>query len=119
MNDIREGELKLIRLNALYQAVVILLWEITPYLVQVVCFAAYMSESTLSADTVYTAISLFNILRFPINILPMVSIMVITLRVANDRIVKFLYSDELDLTRINHKREVSGPGIHINLNFQY
>ena len=109
MNDIREGELKLIRLNALYQAVVILLWEITPYLVQVVCFAAYMSESTLSADTVYTAISLFNILRFPINILPMVSIMVITLRVANDRIVKFLYSDELDLTRINHKREAKGP----------
>ena len=44
VNDIREGELKLIRLNALYQAVVILLWEITPYLVQVVCFAAYMSQ---------------------------------------------------------------------------
>ena len=30
-------------------------------------------------------------------------------RVANDRIVKFLYSEELDLSRINHKREISGP----------
>lgn len=28
--------------------------------------------------------------------LPMVTIMIITLRVANDRIVKFLYSEELD-----------------------
>ena len=33
--------------------------------------------------------------------LPMVSIMIITLRVANDRIVKFLYSEELDKTNLH------------------
>ena len=42
VNDIREKELGLIKMNALYQAVVIFVWEITPYLVQLVCFAVYM-----------------------------------------------------------------------------
>ena len=49
-------------------------------------------------------IKLFNILRFPINILPMVSIMVITLRVAHDRIVNFMYSDELDRSNLTQGR---------------
>ena len=42
VNAIREKELGLIKMNALYQAVVIFVWEITPYLVQLVCFAVYM-----------------------------------------------------------------------------
>jgi len=105
VNGIRENEIKLIKRQAYYQAIVILLWETSPYLVQIVCFAAYMTIGELNASTVYTSISLFNILRFPINILPMVTIAVITLRVANDRIVKFLYSEELDLSCIERNPE--------------
>ena len=41
VNNIREKELGLIKMNALYQAIVIFFWEITPYLVQLVCFSVY------------------------------------------------------------------------------
>merc|ERR1711953_81302 len=74
-----------------------------------------MTIGDLNASTVYTSISLFNILRFPINILPMVTIAVITLRVANDRIVKFLYSEEIDLSCIERNRQIQRSKIALDI----
>ena len=41
VSDIREEELKIMRKYGYMQAIVILIWEFTPYLVQLVSFAVY------------------------------------------------------------------------------
>lgn len=73
-------------------------WNTTPFLVSVCTFAVYIiidDSHVLSAERAFVSVTLFNLLRFPLTMLPqLVNTLVLTL-VSASRINKFLNQDEL------------------------
>jgi len=67
----RASELYWLTYSAYLRAGVFFFWLTTPLIVSLVTFAVYVGTGNeLDAQTAFTALSLFNILRFPLNILP-------------------------------------------------
>ncbi|XP_055108623.2 multidrug resistance-associated protein 1-like isoform X4 [Symphalangus syndactylus] len=72
---IRQEELKVLKKSAYLSAVGTFTWVCTPFLVALCTFAVYVTidkNNILDAQTAFVSLALFNILRFPLNILPMV-----------------------------------------------
>uniref|UniRef100_A0A2K6UXV1 Multidrug resistance-associated protein 1 n=1 Tax=Saimiri boliviensis boliviensis TaxID=39432 RepID=A0A2K6UXV1_SAIBB len=73
--DIRQEELKVLKKSAYLAAVGTFTWVCTPFLVALCTFAVYVTvdeKNILDAQKAFVSLALFNILRFPLNILPMV-----------------------------------------------
>eukprot|EP01006_Ploeotia_vitrea_P048390 TRINITY_DN67229_c1_g2_i1.p1 TRINITY_DN67229_c1_g2~~TRINITY_DN67229_c1_g2_i1.p1 ORF type:complete len:1390 (+),score=148.98 TRINITY_DN67229_c1_g2_i1:25-4170(+) len=66
------------------------------YLVILVSFLVLVltSGGTLDAATAFTAVSIINILRMPISVLPMVLSNIVTAKVSYDRLSKYMKADE-------------------------
>uniref|UniRef100_A0A8C6MW78 ABC-type glutathione-S-conjugate transporter n=1 Tax=Mus spicilegus TaxID=10103 RepID=A0A8C6MW78_MUSSI len=105
VNSIRKKELRnLLRFSQL-QTILIFVLHLTPTLVSVITFSVYVlvdSQNVLNAEKAFTSITLFNILRFPLSMLPMVISSVIQASVSVDRLERYLGSDDLDLSAIRH-----------------
>ena len=102
VEEVRSRELSTLRNASLVKAVTSFLWASTPLLVSVVTFATYIGfGGILTADKAFTALSLFNILRFPTNALPMVITNVAEASVSVDRLFAFLNLSELDPESVN------------------
>uniref|UniRef100_A0A8C0LH91 Multidrug resistance-associated protein 1 n=1 Tax=Canis lupus dingo TaxID=286419 RepID=A0A8C0LH91_CANLU len=72
---IRQEELKVLKKSAYLAAVGTFTWVCTPFLVALSTFAVYVTvdkNNILDAQKAFVSLALFNILRFPLNILPMV-----------------------------------------------
>ncbi|XP_071095599.1 multidrug resistance-associated protein 1-like [Haliotis cracherodii] len=96
---IRRQELALLRKVAYFNAVMSFFWTCAPYLVTLATFAAYILSSTdnvLDAQKAFVSLSLFNILRMPINALPMIIPYYIQGWVSVSRVSKFLRAKDLD-----------------------
>ncbi|KAI7805399.1 canalicular multispecific organic anion transporter 1 isoform X1 [Triplophysa rosa] len=102
---IRENELKVMRKFAYLSSVSTFLFSCAPAIVSLATFAVFVSVSSdniLDAEKAFTSISLFNILRFPLVMLPqLISIMVQT-TVSKKRLEKFLGGDDLDSMAVSH-----------------
>ena len=97
IEGVRNDELTTLRNASLVKAVTGFLWTSTPLLVSVVTFATYIGfGGVLTAEKAFTSISLFNILRFPTNALPMVITNLAEASVSVDRLFNFLNMSELD-----------------------
>uniref|UniRef100_A0A8U7N1E2 ATP binding cassette subfamily C member 2 n=1 Tax=Corvus moneduloides TaxID=1196302 RepID=A0A8U7N1E2_CORMO len=75
VNDIRAHELKNLVNFGYLQSVSIFVFTCAPFLVSLASFAVYVlvdENNILDAQKAFTAISLFNVLRFPMAMLPMV-----------------------------------------------
>ncbi|XP_063443624.1 multidrug resistance-associated protein 1-like isoform X2 [Mytilus trossulus] len=97
--DIRNKELVVLRRMAYLNAVVSFTWTTAPFLVSLVTFAVYVMidpGNILDADKAFVSLSLFNILRFPLSMLPQVISMLVQASVSLKRIQTFLNNDELD-----------------------
>ncbi|TGZ81048.1 ABC transporter family protein [Ascodesmis nigricans] len=72
-------------------------WASTPFLVSCSTFAVYVltTKKPLTTDIVFPALTLFNLLTFPLTMLPMVISSVVEAQVAVQRITSFLVADEL------------------------
>uniref|UniRef100_A0A670Z5W4 Multidrug resistance-associated protein 1 n=1 Tax=Pseudonaja textilis TaxID=8673 RepID=A0A670Z5W4_PSETE len=73
--QIRQEELKVLKKSAYLAAIGTFTWVCAPFLVALSTFAVYVSVSEkniLDAQKAFVSLALFNILRFPLNILPMV-----------------------------------------------
>ncbi|XP_012560528.2 multidrug resistance-associated protein 1 isoform X1 [Hydra vulgaris] len=94
---IRNGELKLIKKAMLLQANHGFALTLAPFLVSFLTFLVYvMLGNNLTAEKAFVAISLFNIIRFPLFLLPMVIANIAQFRVSAKRLSKFLKSEELE-----------------------
>ncbi|XP_067674526.1 multidrug resistance-associated protein 1-like [Haliotis asinina] len=96
---IRRQELALLKKVAYFNAVMSFFWTCAPYLVTLATFAAYILSSTdnvLDAQKAFVSLSLFNILRMPINALPMIIPYYIQGWVSVTRVSKFLRAKDLD-----------------------
>lgn len=105
IHDIRKKELKNLLVFGQMQSLMILILQVAPVLVSVITFAVYVlvdSNNILNAEKAFTSITLFNILRFPLGMLPMVISSVLQAMVSVDRLEKYLGGDDLDTSAIRH-----------------
>ena len=71
--------------------------------VSLTTFAVYVlssPENVLDAEKAFVSLSLFNILRFPLSMLPMLIANMVQAKVSLERLQKFLTASELDPTNV-------------------
>uniref|UniRef100_A0A669EIM4 Canalicular multispecific organic anion transporter 2 n=1 Tax=Oreochromis niloticus TaxID=8128 RepID=A0A669EIM4_ORENI len=97
---IRQKELIVLRKTAYLGALSTMAWTS----VALTTFAVYVTvdkKNILDAETAFVSISLFNILRFPLNMLPQVISSLVQASVSLKRVQNFLSHDELDPDSVN------------------
>ncbi|CAB0007608.1 unnamed protein product [Nesidiocoris tenuis] len=105
---IRNKEIKVLRESAYFGAATSFIWSCAPFLVSLVTFAVYVlvdERNVLDAKTAFVSLSLFNLLRFPLSMLPMMISNVIQAGVSIKRINKFLNGEELDPNAVSHNEK--------------
>ncbi|XP_052804271.1 multidrug resistance-associated protein 1-like isoform X1 [Mya arenaria] len=97
--EVRNKELNVIKKAAYLGAVSTFFWSSAPFLVTLATFATYIlidDQNQLDANKAFVSLSLFNILRFPINLLPMIISYVVQCNVSLGRISRFLQNEDID-----------------------
>uniref|UniRef100_A0A8C5AHJ8 ABC-type glutathione-S-conjugate transporter n=1 Tax=Gadus morhua TaxID=8049 RepID=A0A8C5AHJ8_GADMO len=111
---IRQKELDVLRRTAYLGALSTMAWTSAPFLVALTTFAVYVKvdeNNVLDAEKAFVSLSLFNILRFPLNMLPQVISSIIQASVSLKRIQDFLSHSELDPEAVQKNSAASGkPG---------
>ncbi|KAM8798712.1 multidrug resistance-associated protein 1 isoform 1-T1 [Eudromia elegans] len=100
---IRQEELKVLKKSAYLAAMATFTWVCAPFLVALSTFAVYVmidKNNILDAQKAFVSLALFNILRFPLNILPMVISSIVEASVSLKRLRVFLSHEELDPSSI-------------------
>uniref|UniRef100_A0A8D2LBB2 Uncharacterized protein n=1 Tax=Varanus komodoensis TaxID=61221 RepID=A0A8D2LBB2_VARKO len=108
---IRTQELKGLLRFAYLQSVSFFCFNCAPFLVSVITFAVYImvdENNVLDAQKAFTSISFFNILRFPLSVLPMVLSSLVQVSVSVQRLERYLGSEDLNTAAIHHDRS---PGL--------
>ncbi|KAJ0060251.1 hypothetical protein NL108_005832, partial [Boleophthalmus pectinirostris] len=103
---IRQKELHVLRKTAFLGALSTMAWTSAPFLVALTTFAVYVTvdeNNVLDAEKAFVSLSLFNILRFPLNMLPQVISSMVQASVSLKRIQNFLSHDELDPESVDRK----------------
>lgn len=98
LNYIRnDQELATLRKIGASQAFANFTWTTTPFLVSCSTFAVFVltSDRPLTTDIVFPALTLFNLLTFPLTILPMVISAIIEASVAVTRLTDYFIAEEL------------------------
>lgn len=113
LNYIRnDQELKTLRKIGAAQAVANFTWSTTPFLVSCSTFAVFVlsTDTPLTTDIVFPALTLFNLLTFPLAILPMVITSIIEASVAVGRLTAFFTAEELQPDAVIQKGAVVEDG---------
>lgn len=95
ISSLREAELSQLMWYYVVSALSGMLWTFTPMAVALATFAAYIwSGHTLDVASALTALALFNILRFPLTMLPRIINSIVEAGLSIDRIGSFLLCQE-------------------------
>eukprot|EP01117_Protostelium_nocturnum_P001793 TRINITY_DN1224_c0_g1_i1.p1 TRINITY_DN1224_c0_g1~~TRINITY_DN1224_c0_g1_i1.p1 ORF type:complete len:1080 (+),score=410.48 TRINITY_DN1224_c0_g1_i1:135-3242(+) len=98
---IRGGEVEIMKKGLLIRSFAIFLWISSPILVSTSTFAVYtFLGNKLTPEKAFSALALFNILRFPMNMLPNIITSLIEAKVSTDRLIKFLTAEESDSSAV-------------------
>jgi ATP-binding cassette subfamily C (CFTR/MRP) protein 1 len=113
LNHIRnDQELKTLRKIGATQAISTFTWSTTPFLVSCSTFGVFVftQNRALTTEIVFPALTLFNLLTFPLAILPMVITAIVEASVAVGRITGFLTADELQENAVLREDAVQDNG---------
>jgi ATP-binding cassette subfamily C (CFTR/MRP) protein 1 len=113
LNTIRnDQELKTLRKIGATQAISTFTWSTTPFLVSCSTFGVFVltEHRALTTDIVFPALTLFNLLTFPLAILPMVITAIVEASVAVGRITGYLTADELQDDAVTREDAVTENG---------
>ncbi|XP_054263384.1 multidrug resistance-associated protein 1 isoform X4 [Macrosteles quadrilineatus] len=119
---IRAKEMKVLKTAAYLNACTSFIWACAPFLVSLVTFAVYVlidERNILDAKTAFVSLSLFNILRFPLSMLPFLITNMVQTGVSIKRINKFMNSEELDPNSVQHDHSESDPVVVENGTFSW
>ncbi|KAK8748976.1 hypothetical protein OTU49_015623, partial [Cherax quadricarinatus] len=119
---VRNKEVKILKQTAILNAVTNFTWTCTPFLVSLVTFATYVNiseENILDAKTAFVSLTLFNLLRFPIVMLPMLISNIVQARVSLKRMNKFMNADELDPNSVSRDCRENKPIVIENGTFAW
>ncbi|RLV99346.1 hypothetical protein DV515_00009898 [Chloebia gouldiae] len=114
--EIRKNELRVLKKSAYLNSLSTFAWISAPFLVALTTFAVYVSvdeKNILDAEKAFVSLSLFNILKFPLNMLPQVISNIAQTSVSLKRIQQFLSHDELNPNCVETK--VIAPGNAISV----
>ncbi|XP_042861563.1 multidrug resistance-associated protein 1-like isoform X1 [Penaeus japonicus] len=109
---VRNEEIKVLKKSAYLNAGTSFIWTCTPFLVTFVMFATYvLTDPThiLTAEKIFTSITLLNILRMPMTMLPFLIVAAVQANVSLTRLNKFLNADELDPDAVTKDRTLKKP----------
>ncbi|KAL1650643.1 ATP-binding cassette glutathione S-conjugate transporter ycf1 [Didymella pomorum] len=113
LNYIRnDQELKTLRKIGATQAFSTFTWSTTPFLVSCSTFGVFVwtQDQPLTTDIVFPALTLFNLLTFPLAILPMVITAIVEASVAVSRLTDYLSADELQADAVRREPAVEETG---------
>lgn len=105
-------ELNTLRKIGATQSVANFTWQSTPFLVSCSTFTVFVltSNKPLTTEIVFPALTLFNLLTFPLSILPMVITSVIESSVAVKRLMDYFTAEELQTDAVIFQDPVVHPG---------
>ena len=113
LNHIRNDlELNTLRKIGATQSIANFTWTSTPFFVSCSTFAVFVltNDRPLTTEIVFPALTLFNLLAFPLSILPMVITAIVEASVAVKRLTDFLTADELQPDAVVLEDAVSHTG---------
>ncbi|XP_027527984.1 canalicular multispecific organic anion transporter 1 [Neopelma chrysocephalum] len=116
VNDIRAHELKDLLKFSYLQSISVFVFTCAPFLVSLASFAVYVmvdENNILDAQKAFTSISLFNVLRFPMAMLPMVISSLVQTNVSTARLERYLSGENLDTSAIHHD-PIPGNAVHFS-----
>ncbi|CAD6208432.1 GSCOCT00003444001.2-RA-CDS [Cotesia congregata] len=119
---IRNKEIKVLKEAAYLNAGTSFVWSCAPFLVSFVSFATFVyisDDNILDSKTAFVSLSLFNILRFPLSMLPMVISNVVQAMVSIKRINSYMNGEELDPNNVQHDQSELHPLIIENGTFAW
>uniref|UniRef100_A0A4W3JNK8 ATP-binding cassette, sub-family C (CFTR/MRP), member 3 n=1 Tax=Callorhinchus milii TaxID=7868 RepID=A0A4W3JNK8_CALMI len=105
--SIRNKELRVLKKAAYLNALSTFAWSSAPFLVALTTFSVYVTvdeNNVLDAQKAFVSLALFNVLRFPLNMLPQVISSIVQASVSLKRLQKFLSHDELDPKSVNREK---------------
>ncbi|NXF74755.1 MRP3 protein, partial [Sclerurus mexicanus] len=114
--EIRKNELRVLKKSAYLNSLSSFAWISAPFLVALTTFAVYVSvdeNNILDAEKAFVSLSLFNILKFPLSMLPQVISNIAQASVSLKRIQQFLSHDELDPNCVETKMIAPGNAISV------
>ncbi|EEP79365.1 hypothetical protein UREG_04211 [Uncinocarpus reesii 1704] len=113
LNHVRNDlELNTLRKIGATQSIANFTWSSTPFLVSCSTFAVFVltNDKPLTTEIVFPALTLFNLLTFPLSILPMVITSIIEASVAVNRLKSYFTADELQADAVLHQDPVTHVG---------
>ncbi|XP_044597658.1 multidrug resistance-associated protein 1 isoform X2 [Cotesia glomerata] len=119
---IRNKEIKVLKEAAYLNAGTSFVWSCAPFLVSFVSFATFVyisDDNILDSKKAFVSLSLFNILRFPLSMLPMVISNVVQAMVSIKRINSYMNGEELDPNNVQHDQSELHPLIIENGTFAW
>ncbi|XP_026281245.2 multidrug resistance-associated protein 1 isoform X2 [Frankliniella occidentalis] len=109
---IRDKEIKVLKQAAYLNAGTAFIWACAPFLVSLVSFATFVlvdEKNVLDSEKAFVSLSLFNILRFPLSMLPMMISNLVQAAVSIKRINKYMNSEDLDPSNVSHDTKEGAP----------
>ncbi|KAJ5360376.1 ABC transporter integral membrane type 1 [Penicillium concentricum] len=105
-------ELNTLRKIGATQSVANFTWQSTPFLVSCSTFTVFVltNDKPLTTEIVFPALTLFNLLTFPLSILPMVITSIIESSVAVQRLIEYFTAEELQTNAVVFQDPVAHPG---------
>ncbi|XP_074015050.1 ATP-binding cassette sub-family C member 2 isoform X2 [Numenius arquata] len=116
VNEIRGRELKNLVNFSYLQSISIFVFTCAPFLVSLASFAVYVlvdENNILDAQKAFTAISLFNVLRFPMAMLPLVLSSLVQTNVSTARLERYLGGEDMDTSAIHHN-PIAGSAVRFS-----
>ncbi|XP_040570074.1 multidrug resistance-associated protein 1 [Lepeophtheirus salmonis] len=118
ISNVRSKEVKILTHIGYLQAGNSFIWTCAPFLVSLVTFATFIlssPENVLDSEKAFVCLTLFNILRFPLSMLPMIIGSMVLAGVSIKRINKFMNSEEIDEEAVEKKTAYPDDKFAINL----
>ncbi|XP_074651922.1 multidrug resistance-associated protein 1-like isoform X2 [Tubulanus polymorphus] len=110
VSEIRDKELINLRKTQYLSAFTTFVWTCAPYIVTLTSFVAYLlSGNVLTAENAFVSLSLFNILRFPMNLLPAIITYLVMASVSIKRVNRFLENDDINEDDVFHNPLAEDP----------
>ena len=110
VTELRDDELVALKQSAILRALSMFSWTIAPFFVSLATFITYTtSGNALTPEKAFVALSLFNLLRFPLVMLPMLISAVVQAQVSVARVTKFMKLAEVDAQNVIKLPVPTGP----------
>ncbi|XP_026315306.1 multidrug resistance-associated protein 1 isoform X2 [Hyposmocoma kahamanoa] len=109
---IRNKEMNVLKQTAYLNSATSFIWSCAPFLVSLMsfgCFVLVNDTEVLDSKRAFVALSLFNILRFPLSMLPNVISNIVQTAVGIKRLNKFMNCDELNVNSVEHDPKEPNP----------